>query len=744
MAFGFVTGLQPRESLPAARHGVTDMAKATPKIVLSGARDIPLDLIDLSQSNVRRVKAGVSIEALADDIARRGLLQSLNLRPTLDDEGQETGRFHLPAGGRRFRALELLVKRKRLVKNAPVPCIVKDAHDPISAEEDSLAENTHREQLHPLDQFRGMKRLIDQGDDIETIAATFMTTPAVVRQRLKLASVSPALHDIYAEDGMTLDQLMAFSVSDDHTRQEQVWELLAHSWNKEPSFIRSKLTENTVRVSDKRAQFVGIDAYTEAGGCVLRDLFTADDGGWLQDAALLDTLVAAKLQAEAERIGGEGWKWVTAAVDLPYGHLNSLREIDSDPAALTDAESARAEALTAEGNAIEAEYEDVEELPEEVAARIEAIDEELAGLIERPRTYDPREMGIAGAFVSLDTDGSLYIERGWVRAEDEPPVEVEPGDDGVEGDQAADPIGPQQPASSARSTVVTVAGGEADEPDDDDEQIIKPLPDRLVSELTAHRTLALQDAFAASPSTAFAAVLHAMVLSAFYHGRTESCLGVSVQRTSFPNQAPGMKDSPSARSIAARHEAWEKRLPDSDKDLWDALMLLDGGDQAALFAHCASFGVNALWEPTSRYDGRVSAHGVQRRLAHSHVLARAVGLDMVAAGWQPTVENYLGRVAKPRILMAVAEAKDDQTAGLIDHLKKGDMAREAERLLADADWLPEPLRTPAIEDAFDPAAVDQGECVEADAEVLPAFLGGDDDEVTAEDDLSDAYAIAAE
>src|SRR3546814_17491844 len=84
--------------------------------------------------------------------------------------------------------------------------------DPISAEEDSLAENTHREQLHPLDQFRGMKRLIDQGDDIETIAAPFMTTPAVVRQRLKLASVSTALHEIYAEDGMTLDQLMAFSV----------------------------------------------------------------------------------------------------------------------------------------------------------------------------------------------------------------------------------------------------------------------------------------------------------------------------------------------------------------------------------------------------------------------------------------------------------------------------------------------------------------------------------------------------
>lgn len=743
LAFGFMTGLQPRESLPAARHGVTDMAKAAPKIVLSSARDISLDLIDLSQSNVRRVKAGVSIEALADDIARRGLLQSLNLRPTLDADGQETGRFHLPAGGRRFRALELLVKRKRLAKNAPVPCIVKDVHDPISEEEDSLAENTHREQLHPLDQFRAMQRLVDQGDAIEAIAATFMTTPAVVRQRLKLASVSPALHEIYAEDGMTLDQLMAFSVSEDHVRQEQVWEMLAHSWNKEPSFIRSRLTENTVRASDKRALFIGIDAYTEAGGCVLRDLFTADDGGWLQDAALLDTLVAARLQAVAERIGGEGWKWVTAAVDLPYGHLNSLREIDSHPAALTDVESARAEALTAEGNAIEADYEDVEELPEDVAARIEAIDEELAGLIERPRIYDPQGIGIAGAFVSLDTDGSLFVERGWVRAEDEPQIAPEPGDDETEGDQSNDPIGPQQPAAPTRSTVVTI-GGAADEPDDDDEQIIKPLPDRLVSELTAHRTLALQDAFAASPSTAFAAVLHALVLSTFYHGRTETCLGVTVQRTSFPNQAPGMKDSPSARSIAARHEAWEKRLPDSDKDLWDALMLLDGGDQAALFAHCAAFGVNALWEPTSRYDGRVSAHGVERRLVHSHVLARAVGLDMVAAGWKPTVENYLGRVAKPRILMAVAEARDDQTAGLIDHLKKGDMAREAERLLADVDWLPEPLRTPAIDDAFDPAVVDQVDTVDTDADALPAFLGDDDDEVTAEDDLSDAYAIAAE
>ena len=139
------------------------MAKAPQKIVLSGSRDIPFDRLSLSQSNVRRVKAGVSIGELADDIVRRTLLQSLNVRPILDSEGAETGDFEVPAGGRRFRALELLVKQKRLAKNAPIPCVVKAANDDVLAEEDSYAENTVREPLHPLDQFTGMQAMVDKG-----------------------------------------------------------------------------------------------------------------------------------------------------------------------------------------------------------------------------------------------------------------------------------------------------------------------------------------------------------------------------------------------------------------------------------------------------------------------------------------------------------------------------------------------------------------------------------------------------
>ena len=321
------------------------MGKQPAKITLSPSRDIPFDKLVLSQSNVRRIKAGVSIPELAEDIARRTLLQSLNVRPVLGEDGVETGMFEVPAGGRRYRALELLVKQKRLASTALVPCIVKAATTDISAEEDSYAENAVREQLHPLDQFRAMQAMVDKGSAVEDIAAHFGVTPAVVRQRLKLASVSPRLCDIYADDGMSLEQLMAFTVSDDHTRQEQVWEMLAHSYNKSAAYIRQRLTENSVRVSDKRVRFVTIDTYVAAGGGVMRDLFEDDDGGWLTDPGLLDTLVADKLRQAGETIAADGWKWVATAVDMLWAVTHGHRELSRTEAALTEVAHARPAAL---------------------------------------------------------------------------------------------------------------------------------------------------------------------------------------------------------------------------------------------------------------------------------------------------------------------------------------------------------------------------------------------------------------
>ena len=209
------------------------------KITLSPSRDIPFNKLLLSQANVRRVKAGVSIEELAEDIARRTLIHGLSVRAVVDAEGVETDMFEIPAGGRRYRALELLVKQKRLAKTAPVPCVVREGG---IAEEDSLAENVQRAPLHPLDQFRAFLSLREKGESEEEIAAAFFVSVAVVKQRLKLAAVSPKLLDVYAEDGMTLDQLMAFTVSGDHERQEQVFERLTQFYDKQSYAIRRMLT----------------------------------------------------------------------------------------------------------------------------------------------------------------------------------------------------------------------------------------------------------------------------------------------------------------------------------------------------------------------------------------------------------------------------------------------------------------------------------------------------------------------
>jgi len=103
------------------------MAKSALRITLSASKDIPCDKLTLSQSSVRRNKAGVSVEGLAEDIARRGLLQSLSVRAVLNDDGTETGMYEIPAGARRFQALALLVKQKRLARTAFIPCILREA-----------------------------------------------------------------------------------------------------------------------------------------------------------------------------------------------------------------------------------------------------------------------------------------------------------------------------------------------------------------------------------------------------------------------------------------------------------------------------------------------------------------------------------------------------------------------------------------------------------------------------------------
>lgn len=659
----------------------------SPKIALSASRDIPFDRLVLSQSNVRRIKAGVAIEELAEDIARRTLLQSLTVRPVLDEHGAERGMFEVPSGGRRYRALERLVKQKRLARTAPIPCVIRTEG---IAEEDSLAENVQRAPLHPLDQFRAFQTLRERGQSEEEIAAAFFISVAVVRQRLKLAAVSPRLLDVYAEDGMTLEQLMAFTVSPDHGRQEQVWDALQRSYSKEPYAIRRMLTEGAVRASDKRAQFVGADAYEEAGGIILRDLFQSDEGGWWQDAGLLDRLVAEKLAREAEAIKAEGWRWVEALPDFPYGHSYGLRRLYGEAEPLSEEETAAREALKAEYDALEASCEGLDEIPEETDQRLAEIETALTAFEHRPLVYDTDEVARAGAFVSIDGSGALRIERGFVRPEDEPPVEVDPAASADEEENVGN-------SGTVPATAASDADSVSDEPEEEDG--LTPLSDRLVAELTAHRTLALRHAVSERPDIAMLAVLHALALRVFHHYAQDSCLDIEMKAVSFPAQVPHLLDGRPARALRERHERWAAQLPKHPGALWETLVAWDEDSRQALFAFVVAWGVNASVEPYNRRP---------RAIRHADQLAGAVTLDLAAQGWRPTVEGYLGRVTKARILEAVREAKGARALDRLAHLKKGEMASAAEELLADTGWLPQPLRTPgqAFGIADEPEAAD--------------------------------------
>jgi ParB family chromosome partitioning protein len=222
-----------------------------------------------------------------------------------------------------------------------------------------------------------------------------------------------------------------------------------------------------------------------------------------------------------------------------------------------------------------------------------------------------------------------------------------------------------------------------EEPDEDEG--VRPLSDRLLTELSAHRTLALRDAVGNDPDVAFVAALHALTLKLFYPYPLDSCVDIEPKRLVFGAQAPGLADTASAKAIEARHAHWAAQLPKQPGQLWDTVCLLDSDSRQALFAHCVSLSVNAVYEAYNRRP---------RALAHAGRLAEAVALDMAAAGWKPTVESYLGRVTKGRILDAVREAKGEEAAQRIAHLKKAEMATAAEALLAGTGWVPEPLRTP--------------------------------------------------
>jgi len=377
-----------------------------------------LILVPLSQLLPRRSKRNarktprLSIPELAASIARIGLLQNLVVILTADGE-----QYEVVAGDRRLTALKLLAKKKRIPADFEVPCLlVPDA----SARTVSLAENLLREQMHPADQFEAFAALVKEGRPIEDIAADFGVSPLVVQRRLKLANVSPRLLADYRAGAVTLEQLMALTITDDHAAQEAAF-YGAPEWQRGASALRERLTEREIDATHPLVRFAGLDTYTAAGGGIRRDLFAEGDAGtYLTDATLLETLVRGKLDALAGDVRAEGWAWVEAVPHMSYAERQAFQNAPRQRREPNAREARRIASLQTRLDKIDTELEEAydaedEDKTEALEPRREQVAGELQAVEEALQGYAPDVRAVAGAIVTLDRSGEAVIHRGLLR-----------------------------------------------------------------------------------------------------------------------------------------------------------------------------------------------------------------------------------------------------------------------------------------------------------------------------------------
>ncbi|WP_420469980.1 ParB N-terminal domain-containing protein [Brevundimonas sp. FT23042] len=653
---------------------------------------VPLNLLKVSEKNARKVKhSEATIEALAASIKAKGVLQPPVVEIERGEDGAPTGKYLVTIGEGRRQALRLLVKRKAIKRDHPVRVTVDTEND---AHEISLDENVTREAMHPADQFEAFRRLAEEkGYGAEDIGARFGVSATVVRQRLRLGAAAPELMAAYRTGTLALDQLMAFCVSADVERQRQVFEGMGQHM---PVYaIRRAMTEAKVAADDRRARFVGVEAYEAEGGAVMRDLFTEDGGGWLEDPALLNRMVADKLAGLAEDARQrEGWKWGEAASE--YSEVSALGRVYPVEVVRSETDAARIAALSEEYDCLVSETDAAETLPPEVDARLEEIDKALQAF-GPDFDYAPEAKARAGVMVLLGHDGLARFERGLVRAED------------TVSERPADPEAPESWTTDGQGEdAEPPPAAEADEG-------LTPLSERLVIDLTAHRTMALRDAVQADENIALTVVVHALALQVFYPvWGTWTPLQLRLTVTGLERLAPGVSDGHAGRRVADRLEAWGARLPEKAQDLWAVLSGMGRNERLDLMACCAGVGLYAVRDS---HDRKPDA------LAHAETLATATGLDMTGT-WSATAASYFSRVSKARVLEAVTEATTPEESGRIAGFRKGDMAEAAERLVEGKGWLPPLLRTvPAAEP-------------EESGEAVPASPVPETD--------GDAYSFAAE
>ena len=617
---------------------------------MTDTTSIPLSKLTAWDGNVRKTAgADTSLAELAASIAAHGLLQSLVVR------NGKKGKFAVVAGGRRLAALLQLVESGKISADYAVPCqLVADDAD---GTEISLAENAVRENMHPADEFEAFRNLSDKGMPAADVAARFGVTEAVVSKRLKLARVSPSILAAYRDGKLDLEQVMAFAITDDHKAQEKLLKVL-RNMDDDPRSIRRALTDGEIPASHKVVKFVTLKAYEKAGGQVRRDLFAQDDEGvFILDQELLQTLALAKLEKAADGLRKEGWKWVELRLEQDHSEWSHCTRMHPEMAPLTPKLTKELAALEQEHDTLETAWDANDDPDAEYPERLREISDRIDAINgDRDDVWPPETLAIAGAVVRIDYNGKLDIDRGFVLPADRP--KKAPATKTVEriGDDGS---------------VETVEVAET-----------SSLPASLIESLTLHKTAAISAELINRPDIALAALVHTMAAQDLLNGSSgNTCLEVFAKTQSLR----GVEGTKAFDALTSAEESWASKIPGTPDGLWTWCLEQDQQVLLDLLAFCMARSVNAV---RTKRDG-----ADDHRFAHADRLAATLKLDMTA-WFTPTAENYFTKVSKPRILEALTEVKG-ATAPAWDKAKKSDLAGIAEREIAQSGWLPALLRKAA-------------------------------------------------
>lgn len=449
---------------------------------VSAPFQVPLSVLVLDDQENVRSASSVSregIEQMASMLASTGQLNPLIVSK------RDDGQFVVHAGGRRTRGFWLLRDQGKIGSDFAVD--VREI-DRAMGVDISMIENISQEVMHPVDEFMGYKRLAEKGYTPEGIAKAYGVTVLHVKRRMKLADVHPELLDLYRAGEVALDQIMALASCDDQERQLALWQSLPE-WNRSDQIIRRRLAEEEVSVSDDRVKLVGLDAYIKAGGAVRKDLFSEEgEGEYLTDPGLLDMLVGSLVEAKAEELRGQGWAWVEVLEGYGYDERKRFADYPKTYLPETPEQQAQRETLESQVEAKQAEIEAVYDADEEedhgdrldaLEAEVRKLDDQIEALQESRVDLNGVDMLIAGAVVFLDDD-EIAVRKPLVRAEDLPKLR-----------KAAAVAAGSSSSADEVSASETSNGG---------------LSDRLITNLTAQRTAAVQACLIKNQTVAIAAL----------------------------------------------------------------------------------------------------------------------------------------------------------------------------------------------------------------------------------------------